>query len=200
MPAISPERSRWFARQILPHEPVLRAWLNRRLASDLEADDVIQEAYTILASKKSVDDIHNPKAYLFQTAYSLLVRHVQRSQIVSIRAVADLERLDLAAEVATPEQVLIDRDELHRLAEFIADMPGKTQEAFVLRRVHGLSQREIAERMGVSENTVEKHIVKGIRLLINRFGRGGKHNLGASKGGEAGIGDLDARARDKSDS
>ncbi|WP_395443687.1 RNA polymerase sigma factor [Caulobacter sp. UC70_42] len=140
----------------------------------------------------------NPKAYLFQVAYSLLVRHVQRSRIVSIRAVADLERLDLPAEMASPEQVLIDRDELHRLAEAIAEMPKKTQEAFILRRVQGLSQREIAARMGVSENTVEKHIVKGIRLLIDRFGRGGKRALGASRNDDTGTSGLDGGARDKS--
>jgi RNA polymerase sigma-70 factor (ECF subfamily) len=198
MPAITPERSRWFARNILPHEHVLRGWLNRRLAPGLDADDVIQEAYTILVSKESVEDIQNPKAYLFQVAYSLLVRHVQRSRIVSIRAVADLERLDLAAEMASPEQVLIDRDELHRLAEAIAEMPEKTQEAFILRRVQGLSQREIAARMGVSENTVEKHIVKGIRLLIDRFGRGGKRALGASRNDDTGTNGLEGRARDKS--
>lgn len=198
MPAITPERSRWFARHILPHEHVLRGWLNRRLAPSLDADDVIQETYTILVSKESVDDIQNPKAYLFQTAYSLLVRHVQRSRIVSIRAVADLERLDLAAEMASPEQVLIDRDELHRLAEAIAEMPEKTQRAFILRRVQGLSQREIAARMGVSENTVEKHIVKGIRLLIDRFGRGGKRALGASRNDDTGTNGLGGRARDKS--
>ncbi len=52
-------------------------------------------------------------------------------------------------------------------------MPGQTREAFVLRRVRGLSQREIASQMGLSENTVEKHIVRGIRWLGDWFASGG---------------------------
>jgi FixJ family two-component response regulator len=40
-------------------------------------------------------------------------------------------------------------------------MPAKAQEAFVMRRIEGLSQREISTRMAISENTVEKHISRG---------------------------------------
>lgn len=36
----------------------------------------------------------------------------------------------------------------------------------MLRKVHGLSQREVAQHMGISESTVEKHIGKGLRLLL----------------------------------
>jgi RNA polymerase sigma-70 factor (ECF subfamily) len=168
------ERTRWFMHHILPHEAALKRWLSRRRApAAFDVDDIVQESYALLAERERIDDILNPRAYLFQVAHSLVVRSIRRARIVSILAVEDLPALDLADEAATPEQSAIAHDDLRELAEVIATMPGQTREAFVLRRVRGLSQREIASRMGLSENTVEKHIVRGIRWLGNWFASGG---------------------------
>lgn len=160
---------------ILPHEAALRGWLCRRRApAAFDVDDIVQESYALLAERERVDDILNPRAYLFQVAHSLVVRSIRRARIVPILAVEDLALADYADESATPEQSVIAHEDLRRLAEVIASMPGQTREAFVLRRVRGLSQREIAARMGISENTVEKHIVRGLRWLGHWFATGGK--------------------------
>jgi RNA polymerase sigma factor (sigma-70 family) len=153
----------------------LRGWLSRRRCRGVDPDDVIQEAYTILAELESVDAIRHPRAYLFQVARSVITRHVRRARIVPIHTVDDLERLELPDDAASPEQHAIDRDELRQLARAIAAMPPKTREAFVLRRVDGLPQREIATRMRISENTVETHISRGILFLIDWFGSSGNN-------------------------
>lgn len=174
-------KTRWFLTCILPHEPALRSWLGRKRGAGIDVDDVIQETYTVLAARDSIADIRHPRAYLFQVAHSVVVRHVRRSRVVSIQAAEDLEGFDPVDEAATPEQTTIDRDELRRLAEAIAAMPGQTREAFILRRVHGLPQREIAGRMRLAESTVEKHIARGVRFLIDWYGHGGKGALQASR-------------------
>lgn len=192
------ERARWLLRSILPHEPALRGWLSRRTLPGLDADDIIQESYTILAELESVDTIHHPRAYLFQVARSVITRHVRRTRIVPIHAVDDLEQFDFADNAASPEQHAIDRDELRRLAHAIAAMPPKTREAFILRRVEGLPQREIAAQMRISENTVETHISRGIRFLIDWFGRGGKAVSQTSRCLESEIASINGRARNQS--
>ncbi len=192
------ERARWLLRNVLPHEPALRGWLSRRALPGLDPDDIIQESYTILAELESVDAIHYPRAYLFQVARSVITRHVRRTRIVPIHAVDDLERLDHPDDAASPEQQAIDRDELRRLAHAIAAMPLKTRQAFILRRVEGLPQREIAAQMRISENTVETHISRGIRFLIDWFGRGGKTSPQTSRRMEAEIASIDGRARNQS--
>jgi RNA polymerase sigma factor (sigma-70 family) len=192
------ERARWLLRNVLPHEPALRGWLSRRALPGLDPDDIIQEAYTILAELETVDAIHYPRAYLFQVARSVITRHVRRTRIVPIHAAEDLDRFDQADDAPSPEQHAIDRDELRQLARAIAAMPQKTREAFILRRVEGLPQREIAAQMRISENTVETHISRGIRFLIDWFGRGGKASAQTSRSMESEIAWADGRTRNQS--
>ena len=192
------QRTRWFLRNILPHEPALRGWLSRNSLPGIDPGDVIQEAYTILAELETVDTIRHPRAYLFQVARSVIVRHVRRARIIPIHTVDDLERLEHPDGGASPEQHAIDRDELRQLARAIAAMPLKTREAFVLRRVEGLPQREIAARMRISENTVETHISRGIQFLIDWFGSSGNKRSQTSRNTEAEIVSIDGRARHQS--
>ncbi|TCS18422.1 sigma-70 family RNA polymerase sigma factor [Caulobacter sp. BK020] len=198
MSAADRERTRWFLRNVLPHEAALRGWLLRAAPPGIDADDIIQESYTILAELESVDAIRHPRAYLFQVARSVIMRHVRRARIVPIHTVDDLERLEQAETAASPEQYAIDRDELRQLAHAIAAMPLKTREAFVLRRVRDMPQREIASRMRISENTVETHISRGILFLIDWFGRGGNRRPQTSRNTEAEIASIDGRARNQS--
>lgn len=175
---VDPDRTRWFLACVLPHEPALRAWLSSKRRLGIDVDDIIQETYTALTARETVDDIEHPRAYVFKTAHALVVRHVRRSRIVSIQAKEDLEWSD---DSPSPEQVVIDRDVLRRVSDAISAMPGQARTAFVLRRVHGLSQREIASRMRVSENTVEKHIGRGLRFLLDWVRDGGTVPLQTSK-------------------
>lgn len=198
MRAIDRGRTQWFLRNILPHEPALRSWLARRQPIGLETDDIIQQAYAILADLETVEGIRFPRAYLFQVARSVITSHVRRARVVSIHTMDDLTQLDQADEGPSPERTAIDRDQLRRLAQAIGAMPAKTQEAFILRRVEGLSQREISARMAISENTVEKHISKGLRFLVDWFGHGGKALAEASRERELEIASSDDRARNQS--
>ena len=162
----SDERAIWLGRHVLPHEPALRAWLRRRRLEGLEIDDVIQETYTRLVAAESVAHIRDAKSYAFQIAGSVVVDHLRRLKVVSITSVSDLDHLELPSEEPSPERQVIDREELHRLAQLIASLPGRVRDVFTLRRVYGLSQREVAERLGIAESTVEKHMARGFLLML----------------------------------
>lgn len=175
------ERSYWLAQHVLPHEPALRRWLcGFSLIGDADIDDLVQETYAVLATRTSVEEIADPRAYAFQTARSLFLQGVRRAKIVSIHAMADLADLDVPDDAPSPFQHVAGREDLRQLAAAIDAMPPQTRRAFQLRRIDGLSQREVAAATNLSENTVEKHIGRGIRILMAQFGRGGKALRGAS--------------------
>jgi RNA polymerase sigma factor (sigma-70 family) len=195
---VSLERARWFDRNILPHEASLCSWLRRRRLEPHEIDDVVQEAYSILASREKLDDLLLPKAYLFRIAHSLVVRDARRARIVPFEPIENVEELDEAVDPFSPERITIAREELRRLAAVIQTMPSRVRTAFVMRRVQGLSQREIAERMDISESTVEKHIAKGLTLVIERFRNSGNDAPESHKEGKLESIRLGSGSRDPS--
>jgi len=184
----SDERAIWLGRYVLPHEPALRSWLRRRRLEGLEIDDVIQETYTRLVAAESVAHIRDAKSYAFQIAGSVVVDHLRRLKVVSIASVSDLDQFDMPSDEPSPERQVIDRDELQRLAETIARLPGKIRDVFTLRRVHGLSQREVAARLGLAESTVEKHMARGFLLMLEPLRHGGKDSAQTSSFGSGKIG------------
>ena len=107
------DRAQWLADCILPHERALRDWLARSafLSGD-RIDDLVQETYAVLAQRAGVASIRNPRSYAFQVAKSILLQDLRRSRVVAIGSVTDLEMLDQPADMPSPEQQAIGRDEL----------------------------------------------------------------------------------------
>lgn len=170
---VSRERAAWLSQEILPHEPSLRAWLRRRHVAGLETDDIVQETYAVLASLPTVAHIQAPRAYAFQTARSVILRHLRRARIVRIDNIGDLAQLDAAIDQPSPECQASDRQQLRRAIQLIEEMPAKRRQAFTLRKFDNLSQREIAQRMGISESTIEKHIGHALHTLMRAMKHGG---------------------------
>ncbi|HUO20994.1 MAG TPA: sigma-70 family RNA polymerase sigma factor [Caulobacteraceae bacterium] len=170
--SMTSQRAHWLARHILPHEPFLRRWLQSRKIGALEIDDIVQESYALLAALNSVEHIVNPKSYFFQTAKSLVLRDLRRAKVVSIETAGDLDVFGLVEQI-TPEDEVSARQELRVVADALAGLPSRCRQAFELRKIDGLSHRQIAERLGLSERTVEKHLARALHLLMEALGRGG---------------------------
>lgn len=197
--SFSDERAIWLGRQVLPHEPALRAWLRRRRLGGLDVDDIIQETYSRLMTAESVQHVHDARSYTFQVAGSVVIDHLRRMKVVSIASVPDFDYLEVVSDEPSPERQVIDRDELHRLAGMIARLPGRIREVFTLRRVYGLSQREVAEKMGIAESTVEKHMARGFLLMLEQFRDGGKQAVYPSNLKPGNLRNPDARKDRTSD-
>jgi RNA polymerase sigma-70 factor (ECF subfamily) len=151
-----------------------------RLPEDLDIDDVVQEAYSKLAAMESIEDIRNPRTYIFSIARTIVLMHVRRSKVVSIRAVDDIENYPIASGDPSPEQQTSDRQQLHLLGLAVAELPEPGRKAFLLRMIDELSHKEIGKRMGMTENAVQKSIANSVGLLIKRLSRGGNGSAGAS--------------------
>ena len=174
------ERGRWLARNILPHEPLIRARLHQLHVQNLDIDDVVQEMYARILSVSSLETIRHPRQYAIQTAKSIIIDHIRHSKVVSIISSGSLEQLNIAVPEVSTEERLVFQEEIQEIANALAQLPTACRETMILRRIEGLSQKETAQRLKISEKTVEKHMARGVWMLIEIFGHGGKSKVRTS--------------------
>ena len=174
------ERGRWLARHVLPHEALIRSKLKDMCLYDLDIEDVIQETYAKFLTLPSLEAIRYPKQYALLTARGIVIDHLRHSRVVSITTTGNLELLDVAEPHANGEERIEFQQEILAVGAALKQLPAMCRETLILRRVEGLSQREVASRLKISEKTVEKHMANGVRLLIKIFGRGGKTRANTS--------------------
>jgi RNA polymerase sigma factor (sigma-70 family) len=170
----------WFVGEVLPLEPALMRFLRRNWRNDSDIADLRQELYARLFDAGRTSLPQQTKPFVFTAARNLLISHARRAQVVSIEVVADLEALSVIADNVTPERNVAARDELRRLQAGLDGLPPRCREVVMLRRIEGLSQKEVSARMGVSEDTVEKQMLYGMRALID-FMLGGSGRLRRDK-------------------
>lgn len=155
----------------MPHEPTIRAWLSRRRSGDLDVDDIVQEMYAKIGALEDVSNIRDPLRYAISVARSIVLYHLRRPHIVSITPTGDLDALGVTSEAADPEEATVLREEVRAVAAALEELPERTREVLWLRRVEGLSERETAHRLSISNRTVERHLARAILHLMQRFGR-----------------------------
>lgn len=157
----------WFLREVLPLEPALMQFLRRSGRSKSEIDDLCQDVYVRVFEAAQKQTPRPVRPFVFAVARNLLIDHIRKDQIVPIETVAELDTLDVAFDGPDPDRTVIAREELRRLQVALDHLPERCREAVVMRKVDGLSRREIAQRMGVTEFTVNAHLTQGVRALAD---------------------------------
>ena len=158
-------RVAWVAKEVMPHEPAVRRWLARSRVPADQIDDFIQEAYCKLSALQSVDHIQRADAYFFQTVRSLVTQKIRQARIVSIETFTEIESLPVLSDDPSPERIVAARRELAEVLRLIGELPARCRQVVQLRKVEGLSQKEISLRLGITETMVENDVVKGMRLI-----------------------------------
>jgi len=191
------ERGQWLARNVLPHEALLRAKLRSMCLYDLDMEDVIQEMYARFMTHTSLETIKYPRQYALLTARAIIIDHVRHSRVVSITSSGNLELLEVPAPDRNSEERIEFQQEIQAVMAALGQLPKMCRETLILRRIEGLPQKEVARRLKISEKTVEKHMANSVRLLIKVFGRGGKSRANTSTTQEmAGSEDVLKKPRD----
>ena len=175
------DRQAWFAEQILVHEARLRSYLRRFLRAPSDVADGIQETYARLLSlpDDELNAIRSPHAFLFTAARNLALEWSRRERLNFREFLPESGETYVLDESPSACEQLGVRQELDLLARAIARLPARCRQVLILRKLYGLPQKEIAARLGITENTVEKHAANGVRLCA-AF-------LGASLHGQAGA-------------
>ncbi len=150
----------------LEFEGVLRACLHRYARNIADVDELLQETYTHLlaAGSQPREEIRSIRAFALTVARNVALSWLRHRQVVPIELVADMEQLELLDERGQVDEIVNTHQELALLTAAVARLPARCRQVFTLRKVYGLSQKEIAAELKISENTVEQHLAKGVRL------------------------------------
>jgi len=158
------------AREILPHEARIRAWLGRSRLPPEDIDEVVQEAYCRIAMLDTFEHIDSPRAYFFSITRNLLLRRLKRGRIVSFETISQVEEChDLTTP--SPEEQMAIRLACNRVLEMIAALPERCRRIVELRKIEGWSQKEIATHLGISEKAVEKQVWLGVKTVRDSWRR-----------------------------
>jgi RNA polymerase sigma factor (sigma-70 family) len=158
-----PNTDQWFAEHVLPHESALRGWLRTRFPSLNDVDDLVQESYTRILHARTLAPIHSVKAFLFVTARNLAFDHFRRHQIAVLEPIAEIEKLSVLEDKPGIPETVGRQQELELLTLAIQSLPERCRQVLTLRKIYGLSQKEIAAELGISEHTVEAQVGNGMR-------------------------------------
>ena len=147
----------------------LTRYFAKRCKETAEIDDLVQEVFLRLVKRSSVTDVTKVRAYVFQTASSVLNDWLRRRKV---RAAGEHEEFSPETHAGmdfSPDRVLIGRDRLAEAIAILMEMPERRRTIFVLRRIEGLRYKDIAARLGISVSAVERHMRRAVLHLIERL-------------------------------
>lgn len=145
------------------HRSQLKAAAYKILGHPQRAEDVVQDAYLKVAEVAAqagmrAEQVRQPLAYLFQVVRNLAIDRHRRFALENQFFVAEDDGLQVPSHGGTPESLVIHRQHLRLVIDALAGLPERTRRAFELYRLGGLTQREVAEEMGVSTALVNSMI------------------------------------------
>lgn len=146
------------------HYEDLLAYVRSRTRGAPGALDIVQESFLRAMIAARGGQVANTRAYLFRIARNLLIDEARRDRTRASWLAPDEVSTDHPCHEATPERMLIAREDLMRLLAIVSRLPPRCQEVFMLRRFEDLDQAAIAKRLGLSRRTVEKHL----RIALSR--------------------------------
>lgn len=173
----SDSAARWFAEEVHPHDAQLKAYLRRSFPTVRDVDDVVQESYLRIWKSRAAHPIHSAKAFLFKIARHRALNLIDRQRTSPVLTNGALSELPVIEEKANVAEQITRQEKLRLLVEALATLPPRCREITLLRKLKGIPQREVAERLGISEKTVEEQVARGVkrcerylrRLGINSF-------------------------------
>lgn len=166
------ERRQWFQQVVLPLESWLRRTI-RRIDNAVNVDDLLHDTYIRLLTTTGWRDIEAIPAYLERTARNLHIDQIRRQKIVPIEVLSEAHELEMASYSSSAEDVASVREELRQFESVLASLPTQCRRVVTLRKVYGLNNLEVAEKLGLSVSTVEKHFAKGLLLCSKHLARMG---------------------------
>ena len=156
------ERRKRLLDQVFRYRIALQKYLRKFTAGAEDIEDLVQESYVRICALPPTEVIDSPRALLFRIARNLAVDRARQKVARATDTIADFEPLNVSSEEAQPDEQVDLRRRFESFCAAVESLPPLCRRVFVLRKVYQLSHAEIAQVLGVSHSTIEKHVAKGL--------------------------------------
>lgn len=144
------------------YQSSLKYFIARYLVNPQDIDDVCQETFLRTYKSSLEKDVKTPKSFMFRVAKNLIISDFRKSASKLNEYVEDIDLVDSCIEPENLEHNALAQEKLGIMCEAIAGLPNKCRQAVVMRKVYGLSTKDIAKQMNISPITVSNYITKGM--------------------------------------
>jgi len=143
----------------------------RRSRSRANALDIVHDLYVKLAAQPDIlRDKHSIKSYLCRAVANLGIDRFRRERFEArLFSGSEHEACSVAAEDASPDRTLEIEARIATLREAIAELPERRRAVFILYRLHQLSPDEIAAKLKISRNMVDRHLRRALTHCLERL-------------------------------
>jgi RNA polymerase sigma-70 factor (ECF subfamily) len=154
---------------------MLRAWLRHQFSLNSEVDDILQESYLRVLEAHRNGTVEAPKALLFATARNLALMNLRHRRVERRDSLAEIDPTGILDEQGDVAEAASLAQELEILTQAIQSLPTRCRQILTLRKIYGMSQKEVAAELGIAEHTVEAQGTIGLRKIgeyFSKFNRG----------------------------
>ncbi|MGS1009233.1 sigma-70 family RNA polymerase sigma factor [Achromobacter anxifer] len=146
------------------HHDWLLSWLNRRVSNRADAADLTQDTFVRVLTSPAAAPLSEPRAYLLTLARRLTI-DLWRARDVEARY---LQALALEPEpvAASPETLIMLKQAVMEIDHLLDGLPVPVKHAFLLNRLDGMTHPAIAQTLGLSLATVERHVKRAFLHCI----------------------------------
>lgn len=148
--------------------PRLEAFARKYTTDTNEAEDIVQDVFLKLWERRELLDNISLTSFLFMMVKNSCLNYLKHRQVAEsveqrVPDTETAERLYAIDFVPDPSSLLMQKELSDSIDQIMEELPPKCKEVFVLSRLRGLKNREIATRMEITEKVVEKHITRALK-------------------------------------
>lgn len=135
-----------------------------RIVQPHDIEDIVQEAFVRCYEASKTTQVRHPRSFLLTTAKNLAINHVVRAENKLTERVGSFDESAVPLYTPALEPAFESQEQFLLLCRAVNQLPLQCRRAFILKKVYGLSRKEIADYMGITESTVQKHVAKGLLM------------------------------------
>lgn len=153
------------------HAGMLRGVAAKVVGDRSHLDDIVQDALANALAAQTGAPLDSPKAYLIVTVRNVALRYARRDA-GCVASLDEFEAWDVADNGPLPDRIVEGRERLRVLAGAVDALPTQCRTVFMLKKIRGLTQAQIARELQIAESTVEKHLIKAMkrcRALVSAY-------------------------------